>query len=178
MTGFSSGGGAMPFFTDGAAAYTGAINSLGSQSVGFASRIAVNPALINDPAALVSYQTGTTSADPTRPSFLYTQLTGASQTFSASSGVGTASAPYTGSIGSFLRQVISQQGQAAESAKSLSDGQNVVLSSLQARFDDSASVNIDEEMSNLLRLQNTYAANARVMSAVREMLNSLMSALP
>ncbi|MGN6461616.1 MAG: flagellar hook-associated protein FlgK [Pseudolabrys sp.] len=178
MTGFSSGGGAMPFFTDGVAAYTGAINSLGSQSVGFASRIAVNPALINDPAALVSYQTGTTSADPTRPSFLYTQLTGASQTFSASSGVGTASAPYTGSIGSFLRQVISQQGQAAESAKSLSDGQNVVLSSLQARFDDSASVNIDEEMSNLLRLQNTYAANARVMSAVREMLNSLMSALP
>jgi len=177
-TGFSGGGSQMPFFTDGSSLYTGAIDGLGSQSVGFASRIAVNPDLINDPAALVSYQSGTPSADPTRPNFLYAQLTGASRIFSASSGVGTASAPYSGSIGSFLRQVISQQGQAADSAQSLSDGQNVVLTSLQSRFDDSASVNIDEEMSNLLRLQNNYAANARVMSAVREMLDSLMNALP
>lgn len=178
MTGFAGGSGEMPFFTDGSTAYTGAINGMGSQSVGFAGRITVNPALINNPAALVSYQSGTTAADPTRPNFLYTQLTSTSQTYSAASGVGTASSPYSGSIGSFLRQVISQQGQAADSAKSLSDGQNVVLSSLQSRFDDSASVNIDEEMSNLLRLQNNYAANARVMSAVREMLDSLMQALP
>ena len=178
VTGFAGGSGEMPFFTDGNAAFTGAINGMRSQSLGFAGRITVNPALINNPAALVAYQSGTTAADPTRPNFLYTQLTSASQTYSAASGVGTAASPYSGSIGSFLRQVISQQGQAADAAKSLSDGQNVVLSSLQSRFDDSASVNIDEEMSNLLRLQNNYAANARVMSAVREMLDSLMQALP
>lgn len=178
MTDFASGGGPMPFFTDGTAPYTGAINSLGSQSAGFAGRIVVNPDLVNNSSALISYQSGTTAADPTRPSFLYAQLTSAAQTYSASSGIGTAATPYSGSIGSFMRQVISQQGQAAESAKSLSDGQNVVLSSLQSRFDESASVNIDEEMSNLLRLQNNYAANARVMSAVRQMLDSLMNALP
>lgn len=178
MTGFAGGSGEMPLFTDGAVAFTGAINGMGSQTAGFAGRITVNPALITNPAALVSYQSGTTAADPTRPNFLYAQLTSTSQTYSAASGVGTAAAPYSGSIGSFLRQVISQQGQAADAAKSLSDGQNVVLSSLQSRFDDSASVNIDEEMSNLLRLQNNYAANARVMSAVREMLDSLMQALP
>lgn len=178
MTGFAGGSGEMPLFTDGAVAFTGAINGMGSQTAGFAGRITVNPALITNPAALVSYQSGTTAADPTRPNFLYAQLTSTSQTYSAASGVGTAASPYSGSIGSFLRQVISQQGQAADAAKSLSDGQNVVLSSLQSRFDDSASVNIDEEMSNLLRLQNNYAANARVMSAVREMLDSLMQALP
>jgi flagellar hook-associated protein 1 FlgK len=35
-------------------------------------------------------------------------------------------------------------------------------------------VNIDEEMSNLLKLQTAYGANARVMSAIKDMLNQLM----
>ena len=50
----------------------------------------------------------------------------------------------------------------------------MVLASLQQRFDDSANVNIDEEMASLLTLQNAYAANARVLSAVRDMLDTLM----
>jgi flagellar hook-associated protein 1 FlgK len=50
----------------------------------------------------------------------------------------------------------------------------MVLAALQQRFSDGASVNIDQEMGNLLNLQNSYAANARVMSAVRDMLNSLL----
>ena len=37
-----------------------------------------------------------------------------------------------------------------------------------------ASVNIDQEMANLLGLQNSYAANARVLSAVKDMLDTLM----
>jgi flagellar hook-associated protein 1 FlgK len=39
---------------------------------------------------------------------------------------------------------------------------------------DSA-VNVDAEMANLLNLQNAYAANARVMSTVKEMLETLMA---
>jgi flagellar hook-associated protein 1 FlgK len=50
-----------------------------------------------------------------------------------------------------------------------------VLSSLQQRFADNSSVNIDTEMSNLLDLQTAYAANARVMSAVKQMLDTLMN---
>ena len=177
VSGLSGGSSELPFFTDGGRLYTGAVGSLGAQSVGFAGRIAVNPALLNDPTALVAYAAGTTAGDATRPNFLYAQLTGATRPFSAATGIGTTAAPYSGSIVSFVRQVISQQGQAAESARSLSDGQNMVLSSLQARFNDGASVDIDEEMSNLLRLQNTYAANARVMSAVKDMIDTLMGAM-
>ena len=66
------------------------------------------------------------------------------------------------------------QGAAAANASSLKQGQDVVLSSLQQRFDSGSGVNIDQEMSNLLALQNAYAANARVMSTVRDMLTSLM----
>jgi flagellar hook-associated protein 1 FlgK len=45
---------------------------------------------------------------------------------------------------------------------------------LQQRLNDSSGVNIDQEMANLLNLQNAYAANARVLSAVKEMLDILM----
>ena len=50
----------------------------------------------------------------------------------------------------------------------------MVFNSLQKRFSDGAGVNIDEEMANLLTLQNVYAANARVLSTVKEMLDMLM----
>jgi len=73
-----------------------------------------------------------------------------------------------------MRQMISQQGEAAQAAADLRQGQEVVLNSLQQRFDESAGVNIDEEMANLLSLQNSYAANARVLSAVKDMLDTLM----
>jgi flagellar hook-associated protein 1 FlgK len=49
-----------------------------------------------------------------------------------------------------------------------------VLNSLQQRFNDASGVNVDEEMANLLTLQNSYAANARVVSAIKEMLDALI----
>jgi flagellar hook-associated protein 1 FlgK len=124
----------------------------------------------------VVYQTSplTPAADATRPNFIYDRLNSASLTFSPGSGVGTAPAPFTGSLPSFMRQVISQQGEAAEAAASLKQGQDVVVNSLQQRFNDGASVNIDQEMANLLNLQNAYAANARVLSTVKDMLDILM----
>jgi flagellar hook-associated protein 1 len=50
----------------------------------------------------------------------------------------------------------------------------VVLSTLQQKFNSQSGVNIDEEMAHLLSLQNAYAANARVMSTVKQMFDSLM----
>lgn len=171
LTGGSS---ELPFFKDGTNLYTGAITSAGSQSTGFAGRITLNSALIDDPSKLIGYSLGTAAGDSTRPDFIYTQLTGASQQFSSTTGIGSANAPFSGSITTYLRQVISVQGQAASAAASLKQGQDVVQSALQARFDDASSVNIDSEMANLLQLQNAYAANARVMSAVKDMLDTLM----
>jgi flagellar hook-associated protein 1 FlgK len=173
-TTFNGGSSEMPLFTDGTSLYTGAIGAQGAQNVGLAGRISLNAAVIADPSKLVSYQAGTASGDSTRPDFLYQQMTSSSMQFSPSTGVGSAGSPFSGSITTYLRQVISQQGQAASAATSLKQGQDVVLASLQQRFNDSANVNIDQEMANLLSLQNSYAANARVMTTVRDMLNSLM----
>jgi flagellar hook-associated protein 1 FlgK len=169
-----TGGVALPFFVDGSKPYTGAIDSSGPESAGFASRIAVNQSLIDDPSKLVAYQSGTAAADATRPNFLYDQMVNATLTYSPSAGIGTTGAPFSASAATYLRQIVSVQGAAAANASSLKQGQDVVLSSLQQRFDSGSGVNIDQEMSNLLALQNAYAANARVMSTVRDMLTSLM----
>ncbi len=173
-TSLAGGSAELPFFTDGAALYTGAITALGSESIGFAGRITVNAALAADPSALVAYQAGTASADSTRPDFIYQQLTGTSLTFSPNTGIGTSASPFSGSLNTFLRQVISQQGEAANSANNLKQGQDIVLAALQQRFNDASGVNVDQEMANLLTLQNAYAANARVLSAVKDMLDTLL----
>jgi flagellar hook-associated protein 1 FlgK len=144
--------------------------------VGFAGRIAVNAGLLADPSRLVVFQTvpPTASGDPTRPLFLYDRLNFADLDFAPQSGIGTTDSPFSGSLPSFLRQIMSHQGEAAAAAASLQEGQAVVVRSLQQRFNEDSSVNIDEEMAHLLNLQNAYAANARVLGAVKEMLDALL----
>ena len=150
---------------------------MGSQTVGFAGRIAVNANLAADPSRLVVFQTTPPTRGrrcdaaefPLRPPQQRRAVV-----FAADRGSATATAPFSGSIHSFMRQVISQQGAAAEAAANLKQGQDVVFNSLQQRFNDSAAVNIDQEMANLLSLQNAYAANARVLTTVKEMLDALL----
>ncbi|MBS0248515.1 MAG: flagellar hook-associated protein FlgK, partial [Proteobacteria bacterium] len=173
-TSLSGGSAQMPLFTDGATSYTGAIDSVGSQITGLAGRIAVNQGLIGDPSKLTNYAANVASGDSTRPDFLYKQMSSASLLYSPNTGIGTTASPFSGSLSTFLRQVISVQGQNAAAATNLKQGQDVVQQALQQRFNDASGVNIDQEMANLLTLQNSYAANARVLSAVKDMLDTLM----
>jgi flagellar hook-associated protein 1 FlgK len=167
----------LPFFLDGTSAYSGAISATGSQAVGLAGRIVLNPSLLADPSKLVVYQTSpaTPAGDATRPNFILDQLTSAGLSFSPQTGIGTASMPFSGSLPDFLRQVVSTQGAAAEAADNLKQGQDVVYNALQQRFSASSGVNMDQEMANLLNLQNAYAANARVLSTVKDMLAALLN---
>jgi flagellar hook-associated protein 1 FlgK len=41
-------------------------------------------------------------------------------------------------------------------------------------MDEKSGVNVDQEMAHLIALQTAYGANARVMSAIKEMLELLM----
>ncbi len=174
VTGLLGGSGELPFFTDTVNPYSGAITSLGSQSIGFASRITVNAALLADPSKLITYQVGVSAGDSTRPDLIYDRLTDTSVSFSPDTGIGTSAAPFSGTLQSFLRQALSQQGENASNARNLAEGQDVVVNALKQRVSESSSVNIDEEMTHLLQLQTAYGANARVMSAVKDMLDILM----
>jgi flagellar hook-associated protein 1 len=175
-TSLTGGSGALPLFVDGTTPYTGAITANGSESVGYAGRITVNGALISDPSALVTYQASPPTAvgDATRPNFIYSQLTNASLEYSPATGIGGSASPYQGTLSAYMSQVINVQSQAAGNATNLQTGQDIVVSALQSRFNSTSAVNIDTEMSNLLALQNSYGANARVMTTVKAMLDALL----
>ena len=175
-TALTTGSTQLPLFTDGSTPISGAITATGSQDVGLAGRITVNSAVLAAPSSLVAYQTSpaTPVGDSTRPSFLLNQLTKTPLTFSPATGVGTVSAPFSGTPADFISQITSQQSQAAGAAINLQQGQDVVVNALQQRFNTTSGVNIDTELSNLITLQHAYAANARVMSTVQAMFTTLM----
>jgi flagellar hook-associated protein 1 len=174
VTSLTSGSPQLELFTDGSQPITGAIDSTGSQVTGLAGTIAVNPALVASPSSLVAYASNTAAGDPTRPNFILDQMTNASLTYPPSTGLGSATQPYSGTLTQYMSEVASQQSQAANAATNLQQGQDTVLTALQQRFNDQSGVNIDTEMSNLIALQNAYSANARVMTTVQEMMQTLL----
>jgi flagellar hook-associated protein 1 FlgK len=163
----------LPLFVDaGAGPYTGSFDK-GSQLTGFAQRIAVNPALLSNRDGLVSHAGHTSQGDPERPQFLLDALTKTKLTFSAATGV-SGNAPVTSTLVGFAQQVVETQGANAETANRLDEGQSVALAAIESRFADESGVNIDQEMAQLVTLQMSYGANARVMTAVRDMMDMLM----
>lgn len=153
--------------------YTGSIDN-GPQLTGFAQRIAINPTVVQTTSTLVNTSAATLNGDTSRPEFLYGALTATNRTFSAASGIGGVSAPFSASVQGFAQRIIDAQGAGAANAKDLDEGQGIALATAQGRFASLSGVKIDEEMSNLIQLQTAYSANARVLTAARDMLDTLM----
>jgi len=176
VSSLASGGPQLPLFTDGNALYTGAITAQAPQQLGLAGRITVNAALFADPSKFTAYSTSpaTPAGDTTRSDFLYSQLTSGTFTYSPQTGLGTAATPFKGTLSGFMQQFLSLQSNASTSATQLQQGQDVVVNTLQQKMKATSGVNIDTEMANLIALQNSYAANAHVMSVVQTMMSTLM----
>lgn len=165
-------------FVDGAdqKIYSGSLDNP-PQITGFAGRIQVNKAIVANDTLLVAYQTSpaTAAGDDTRPLALLARLTDTSRVYSPSTGIGGYAVPYTGSIDAFARRIVSFQSAQAANAESDATAQQIVSNALQDRFDSDTGVNIDDEMANLIRLQNAYAANARVITTISELFQVLLS---
>lgn len=162
----------LPFFVDageGNGAYTGRVDGA-TQEVGFASRIAVNSDLFLDPSKLVKFDANTGIADQTRPNALHKAFSETSyQLVYKADGE-----PVNMSIDEFARQIISYQSEQASDAKTRFEGQTIVMNNVKARLEADSKVDVDTELARLLELQTAYSANARVMSAVKEMMDALL----
>ena len=156
------------------AAFSGSFDGEGQQ-LGYAGRIVVNSALIADPSLLVSYTATTAEGDNARPLDLYSRLKETSRTYGADTGIGGVASPYEGSVDSFAREFITYQASQANAIYAARDASAIVSEALVERNMSSSGVNIDEEMSDLIILQNAYTANARVISAIEEMFDTLMT---
>ena len=163
----------LPVFVDsGSGVFTGSFDK-GSQLTGFAQRIVVNPALLASRENLVVHAGHTAQGDPERPQFLLDALTKTTRTFSQAAGI-SGGAPVASTVVGFAQRVVETQGANAESANRLNEGQSVALAAIESRFSEGSGVNIDQEMAQLVTLQMAYGANARVMTAVRDMMDMLM----
>ena len=178
VTTTTSGAMQLPFFIDSGtgAPYTGRFTGQ-SQITGYAQRIKVNPLMqANRAEALVVYSTSplTPQGDSKRPQFLVDALTQSTQTFSSATAINGPGAAFVSTLTDFARRVVERHGANAESAERLDEGQSIALAAVESRFAETSGVNVDQEMAQLVQLQTAYGANARVMTAIRDMFDLLM----
>jgi len=176
----AEGGAALPLFKDGPdALYTNAFEGE-PQKTGFAARITVSREVAGDPSRLVLFDIDasdgfvTPAADPSRPRYLYERLTEASFAFSPATGIGTSTTPKRGSVAEFALAVVSDRAIKAQAAQSIAEGQEIVVSGLEQRYESVSAVSIDDELATLLELQTAYSANARVMQIAQELVDMML----
>ncbi|GHB32240.1 flagellar hook-associated protein FlgK [Pseudovibrio japonicus] len=167
-------GSEIPLFVDskdGGIPYTGALEE-GGQKTGFAQRIVVNKAVVDDPSLLAGEADAQSSE---RANLLKDRLTQTEFTFAPSSGIGAKNAPYVGTISDFGIETIVKQSQIASAANSAETNTGAVTSMAKNAYENSYKVDVDEELVKLTELQNAYAANARVLSVIDEMYDTLFN---
>ena len=80
-----------------------------------------------------------------------------------------------GNAQDMIAQMLNYQGSSISSANSSKQTRELSFEAVNMRMSDEYGVNIDEEMARLMELQNAYAASARVVSVVQELINTLMN---
>jgi flagellar hook-associated protein 1 FlgK len=151
----------LQLFTDGTAAGTVANTAGVSAQIQVNSLVVANPALIRD---------GTPTSLNTSNTASFTGLIDKIVTISfATSGSTT-------SLGYDAQGFVSQQATAASLAGSDLASASAYQTTIASRFSDGSGVNVDHEMGLMIQLQNSYAANARVVQTTQAMFTALLNA--
>jgi flagellar hook-associated protein 1 FlgK len=144
------------------------------QKQGFAARIQVNSAVLADNKYLVQSTVGGSMGDDDRANYLLDQLTNMRFATPQSNVSELGSFRLGGSVGDQISQTMDFTGNVAADAQSSDETQQTAMTALNQRLDSEYGVNVDEEMARLLELQNAYSANARVISAVQDLMSKLL----
>ncbi len=151
---FDSNG--LTLFTDAAGAVPGTPTDGFAQGIQVSAAVVATPSMLRDGAGSPS-----AAGDTTLINGVLDQVLGSG----------------TGSLVATASALISKQaGLAADSAGKLATGQ-AVQTSLDAKLAAGTGVSLDTETANLVRLQNAYAANAKVISASQAMWTQLLAAV-
>jgi flagellar hook-associated protein 1 FlgK len=79
------------------------------------------------------------------------------------------------SLDSYYSTVIGQLGVDTQNAQRLTDNQTTLVNQIRNWRESVSGVNMDEEMTNMIRFQQGYNAAARVVTTVDEMLDKLIN---
>ena len=175
-TGTQQGDLAMALFVDqGNFAFTDNLDTDPPQILGFAARISVNPAVVSDNRLLVQFDVGGTLGDASRPEYLLDQLQAMSFVSGTTPAANEGRFQLNGTVEQLIEQVLNYQGTTIGTALTARDSRQLTLDTISTQMESEYGVNIDEEMARLTELQSAYAANARVVSVVKELLDTLFS---
>lgn len=173
-TNIQDGNVALPLFVDTAnAAFTNSLDGLG-QKQGFAGRISINVAANLDNSVLVKYSTTSSMGDASRVNHIWDQLRDVQFSGDVTNTKSMGHSQLSGSVSDMIGQTLTFQGASVQKSQLAETTQALSLEALTSRMDEKYGVDVDKEMAMLMQLQSAYAANARVLSTVQELLDTLM----
>ncbi len=180
-------------------------NPVQSGYVGFAAEIQVNPAVQADPSlvrdgtnSIAGSPTGASAFTPNPPggpagfTTLITRVLNNALGADAQSGVpqpvsnttglgatGTLTAPFAAPAtpGDFATALTGAEASDSATTTSQLSTEQAVQTALAGQLSSQSGVNIDQQMSLMIQLQNAYGANAKVISAVQNMFDELLAAV-
>ncbi|MDR7866328.1 MAG: flagellar hook-associated protein FlgK [Sporomusaceae bacterium] len=79
------------------------------------------------------------------------------------------------SLDGYYNSIIGELGVKAQNSKRLEENQQTLVDQIENWRQATAGVNIDEEMTNMIRFQKGYNAAARIMTSIDEMLDKLIN---
>ena len=172
--GMQTGELAMALFVDQSGTpFTGNRNTNPPQILGFAARITINPAVLSDNRLLVQYDIDHTLGDAARPEYVLKQLSSMNFVSGTTPAANAGRHPLNGNVEQLIGQVLNYQGTTIGSALSQRDDRLLTLDTITSQMETEYGVNMDEEMARLTELQSAYAANARIVAVVKELLDTL-----
>lgn len=83
----------------------------------------------------------------------------------------------TGKLGDYVRTAVSTLAQNLKSVNARADEAKVIDTSIRAQRDSVSGVSLDEETTNMMRYQRAYQANAKVISVLDSMLDSVINSM-
>lgn len=77
----------------------------------------------------------------------------------------------------YYKNLIGDVGVKAQHAESMVKGQETLLGYLEDKYESTSGVSLDEETINLIQFQKAYDANAKVISTITDMLDTIINGL-
>ena len=165
------------FVDQGNSSFTNNIDANPPQKQGFAARISINSAVLADNRLMVQYKDGNTLGDSDRASHVIDQMNKMKFVSGDDPVASNGKFQLSGTLGEMISQVVGFQGATINTALTKRDDRQLTLDTITDQMESEYGVNVDEEMARLMELQNAYAANARVVSVVKELLDALFGAV-
>lgn len=147
-------------------------------TTGLAGRIAVNDAVVPEEGGMLwrirdGMGAGTpgTASDPSQVGAFIDGLE-ARQNYDVATGL-----PSDISLGDYAASMMAQQKTTLANAQETRDGLAASAAALESAKLGAQGVNVDDELQQLIRIEQSYAANSRVLTTLSEMLDTLLNAV-